>query len=211
MVDQVSGQVQRAGRTCDARGMEVELLDAYELGVLRRYDVIPADALRLVTDEVGFGLPTWQRRGYFACVLIFVACVVFLVFWKLLRGTGLDAVEWVLWPANLAAFALGAVQFWRSGRRARAKLVCAAMLKHLRCPHCGYDIRCLPTDPADGATVCPECGCAWRLPRGRSTARPAIRKRQPQPARGEPRKPATMDNDPRHLRRLPLASGRLFR
>ena len=37
------------------------------------------------------------------------------------------------------------------------------MLQHLRCPHCGYDLRLLPTDPKDGASVCPECGCAWRL------------------------------------------------
>ena len=37
------------------------------------------------------------------------------------------------------------------------------MLKHLRCPHCGYDIRGLPTAPEDVATECPECGCAWRL------------------------------------------------
>jgi transcription initiation factor TFIIIB Brf1 subunit/transcription initiation factor TFIIB len=37
------------------------------------------------------------------------------------------------------------------------------MLKHLRCPHCGYDLRGLAADPEDGATVCPECGCAWRL------------------------------------------------
>jgi hypothetical protein len=72
-------------------------------------------------------------------------------------------VERVLWPVNLAVFAIGAIQFWRSGRKARAKLVCAVMLKHLRCPHCGYDIRGLPSSPDDGATICPECGSAWRL------------------------------------------------
>ena len=33
----------------------------------------------------------------------------------------------------------------------------------LRCPHCGYDLRELPGDPDDGATVCPGCGCAWKL------------------------------------------------
>jgi transcription initiation factor TFIIIB Brf1 subunit/transcription initiation factor TFIIB len=37
------------------------------------------------------------------------------------------------------------------------------MLEHRRCPHCGYDLRMLPTDPDDGSTVCPECGCAWGL------------------------------------------------
>lgn len=154
---------QQAGRITDARGKQVVLLDPYELNVLRRYDVIPAETLRRVATEVGFGLPVWQRRGYLACVFTFLACIAFLVFWKLMRGTGVDAVERVLWPVNLTVFAVGATQFWRSGRRARAKLVCAIMLKHLRCPHCGYDIRGLPIAPEDGATVCPECGCAWRL------------------------------------------------
>ena len=48
-------------------------------------------------------------------------------------------------------------------KRSRFGKVAVAMLMRLRCPHCGYDLRLLPTDPADGATVCPECGCAWQL------------------------------------------------
>ncbi len=51
-------------------------------------------------------------------------------------------------------------------RMARAKYVirvASVMLEHRHCPHCGYDIRELPTDSSDGATVCPECGCAWML------------------------------------------------
>ncbi|MHC4065149.1 MAG: hypothetical protein ACYSUI_11725 [Planctomycetota bacterium] len=132
MAETDSSPTQKGGRCKDARGRPVTLLDPYELNVLRRYDVIPAETLRLVADGVGFGLPKWQRCGYFACVLMFLACIVFLVFWKLLRGTGVDAVERVLWPVNLTVFAIGATQFWRSGRRARAKLVCAIMLKHLR-------------------------------------------------------------------------------
>lgn len=139
------------------------LLDPYALNLLRRHDVIPSDALALIADEVGFGLPKWQRRGYIACVLAFSACIVFLVIWKMVRRSGVDALEYVLWPTNLGVFALGAVKFWQSAHGARAKRVLAVMLKHLRCPSCGYDIRGLPTDPKDGATVCPECGCAWRL------------------------------------------------
>jgi hypothetical protein len=145
------------------RGRLVSFLDPYELNLLRRYDVIPAETLQLIADKVSFGLPKWQRRGYLACVFTFLACIVFLVIWKLIRQSGIDALERVLWPINIAVFGLGAVQFWRSGRRARAKHTCAVMLAHQRCPHCGYDLRLLPTDPADGATVCPECGCAWRL------------------------------------------------
>jgi hypothetical protein len=37
------------------------------------------------------------------------------------------------------------------------------MIRFRRCPHCGYSLQGLPVDPADGATVCPECACAWRL------------------------------------------------
>ena len=31
------------------------------------------------------------------------------------------------------------------------------------CASCGYDLRLLPTDPVDGLTICPECGCGWKL------------------------------------------------
>jgi hypothetical protein len=141
----------------------VTFLDPYELHLLHRHEVIPAATLNDLAQEIGFGLPRWQRLGYLACVLAFVACVVFLIIWKLARRTGIDAAERVLWPLNLTVFAIGAIQFWRSGRRARVNRIRAAMLARRRCPHCGYDIRLLPTDPADGATICPECGCAWKL------------------------------------------------
>ena len=163
MAEKETPQPQRAGRTKDARGRPVTLLDPYELGLLRRHNVIPAHTVQEISREVGFGLPRWQRNGYVACVLAFLACVVFLVVWKLVRRTGVDTVERVLWPLNLTVFTIGAAQFWRSGRRARAKHIYTVMLAHLRCPHCGYDIRGLPTDPTDGTTLCPECGCAWNL------------------------------------------------
>jgi hypothetical protein len=154
---------EHAGRVRTARGQPVSLLDPYALHVLRRHDVIPAEPLQVIAEEVGFGLPKWQYRGFAVCVIAIAACVVFLVIWKLIRGVAVDPVERVLWPANLALFALGAVQFWRSGRRARLKQVCAIMLKYRRCPHCGYDVRGLLPDPEDGATVCPECGSAWQF------------------------------------------------
>ena len=146
-----------------AHGKPVTLLDPYELNLLRRYEVIPAGTLQSIAGEVGFGLPKWQRRGYLACITTFFGCVVFLVIWKLVRGTGVDALERVLWPFNLTVFAIGALQFWHSARRGRTKRICSVMLQHLRCPCCGYDLRLLPTDPTDDATVCPECGCAWKL------------------------------------------------
>jgi hypothetical protein len=152
-----------SGRIKDARGRTVNILDPYELRLLRRFDVIPADVLEPVARELGFGLPTWQRRDYVASVLMFLACIVFLVLWKIARGTGVDAVERVLWPVNILVFAFAAMQFWRSGRRARARRAVTLMCEHRRCPHCGYDLRLLPREPNDGATQCPECGSAWLL------------------------------------------------
>ncbi|MGD2107990.1 MAG: hypothetical protein PVI86_01235 [Phycisphaerae bacterium] len=121
----------------DDRGRPATLLDPYELNLIRRHDVIPAETLQAISNEVGFGLPRWQRRGYLACVLAFFACVVFLLIWKTVRRAGVDAVEYVLWPTNLAVFAFGAFKFWQSGRQARAKQIRTVMLEYLRCPHCG--------------------------------------------------------------------------
>lgn len=163
MVEEKPSRPQRTHRARDARGRPVTFLDPYEMQLLRRSDIIPVDTLQELASEVGFGMPKWQRRGYVASVLMFFACIAFLVVWKFMRRTGVDMVEWVLWPVNLAVFGFGAVQFWRSGRRARARRICAVMLVHLRCPHCGYDIRGLPTEPEDGATLCPECGYTWNL------------------------------------------------
>jgi hypothetical protein len=54
---------------------------------------------------------------------------------------------------------------WMIGakRRGQRMKVLAVLLKHRRCPHCGYSLRGLPVEAGDGATVCPECACAWRL------------------------------------------------
>jgi hypothetical protein len=52
---------------------------------------------------------------------------------------------------------------WVRTRSVRRQRIGTVMLGHLRCPHCGYDLRFLRPDPIDGATVCPECGSAWKL------------------------------------------------
>ena len=52
---------------------------------------------------------------------------------------------------------------WYGIQRGRFGRLAAATLEHLLCLHCGYDIRGLPTDPADSVTIGPECGCAWHL------------------------------------------------
>ena len=52
---------------------------------------------------------------------------------------------------------------WYYMKRSRYEKTAAAMLKHFRCPHCGYNLHGLAPDGTDGATVCPECGCAWNV------------------------------------------------
>jgi len=163
MAETAPSETRRCGRVRDAHGKVVTLLDPYALHLLRRHDVIPAEPLATIAREAGFGLPKWQFRGFAVCVAAFSVCIVFLIIWKLVRGAPLERVELVLWPANLAFFALGAIQFWRSGRRARLQQVHAIMLERRRCPHCGYDLRGLTANPGDHATICPECGSAWRL------------------------------------------------
>jgi hypothetical protein len=141
------------GHIEDARGRRVALLDPFSLHMLPRHDVIPPEYLGAIAKQIGPGMPRWQYRGYLTCVILF------------LIGMGLrfDAVERVLWPANIALFLLSGLMTWRGARRARSKRATTVMLQFRRCPHCGYDLRGLREDPADGATVCPECGCAWRL------------------------------------------------
>ena len=159
-------EIPKPGRTRhvrDARGRSAALLDPYELNLLRKYEVIPAETLRLIAGQLGFGLPRWQGRTYVAIVIAILWIWAFLFIWNAIRSSGFDTLARVLGLANFILYVVGVVVFWRGGRRARAKHICAIMLRHLRCPHCGYDIRGLPLAPEDGATVCPECGCAWHL------------------------------------------------
>jgi hypothetical protein len=155
---------ERDFRTRDARGRSVSMLDPYTLHVFRRHDVIPAGPLGAIASEVGSGLSPKARKlaifftiGWGLCVLVFlVSCVDMLVngdprgFFSMSR---VFLIQVWFWP----------LMVWIGTKRARFNRIRGAMLSHRRCPHCGYDLRLLPVDPTDGATVCPECGCAWKL------------------------------------------------
>lgn len=140
------------------------MLDPYALHLWRRHDIIPADALARIAGEVGSGLDSKTRRllivlGVIAgisAVIFVIFCVDMLIHQQyrriLEKGPLLLFQVWV-WP----------LAFWLIGKRIRYKRIQAIMLKHRHCPHCGYDLRGLPTSSADGSTMCPECGCAWHL------------------------------------------------
>ncbi len=138
-------------------------LDAVAAYLLRQHDVIEADVLRAIAHEKGVRITRKERVSLIVGVvgLLTVASLfLYSLFLKKDFGTAPFART-----ASLLFFCLPPWLAWNALKRSRFGNIAAAMLKYSRCPHCGYDIRGLPTDPEDGFTVCPECGCAWRLVR----------------------------------------------
>ena len=68
---------------------------------------------------------------------------------------------WFLFPGITAGIVMGifnTIYGWRSAEHAIGAMTRAGL-----CPACAYRIDdCQPE--ADGCTVCPECGAAWRMP-----------------------------------------------
>ena len=150
----------KAGQVADARGRKVTQVDPVTMHLLRCHDVIEADDLRSIVSEEGIAISPWERALLVYCVIAFLATVTGTIYYFVGGSSGDSAVQRV---ARLTWYSLLPVFFWWRIKRGRFVKTTAGMLKHLRCPHCGYDLRSLRVDPTDGATVCPECGCAWRL------------------------------------------------
>jgi hypothetical protein len=164
MVEQEPPTIREAGRIKDARGRKVTQLDPVMMHLLRRHDVIPSDALREIAKQVGIGM-TQVNRALFWASLVGVTSVFITVpisITGFVRGW-IDSFSLILSLLLPNSIWICVFIFWVRTRNVRQQRIGTVMLKHLRCPHCGYDLRSLPTDPADGLTVCPECGCAWRL------------------------------------------------
>jgi hypothetical protein len=155
-------------RIHDARGREVPQLDPMRLHLLRRPGAIESDVLDRIVNELEPGaakMRPWLIFAVAAGVVLALAGVFVSVIMEG-RPAWNDLIDTVTNPAIIApnlfvlAFVPWMVVHKRRSRRGR---VSAVMIKHRRCPHCGYSLQGLPVDPSDGATVCPECACAWRL------------------------------------------------
>lgn len=151
---------QQAWRVKDVRGRKVTQLDPVTMHLLRQHDVIEADVLRAIAHEPGVRITAKKRAALFAGLLtssLVIGLFSSAVYTGNLVGAPLAKTASLIWICSIPWI------IWYSVKRARFGKIATAMLKYLRCPHCGYDLRMLPTDPADGTTICPECGCAWRL------------------------------------------------
>ena len=150
----------RRQRIRDARGREVTQLDPVAMYLLRQHDMIESDVVRAIAHEKGVRITAKERALLIVGVVTLLTVASFFVHSLIVGDFGGAPFART---SSLAWFSILPWVFWMRMKWSRRGKVAAAMLKHLRCPHCGYDLRLLPTDPADGATVCPECGCAWQL------------------------------------------------
>lgn len=169
MIANNSSPRQTAGRIKDARGRKVTQVDPIALYVLGQHNVIDADTLRAIANEKGVRVAAIERAALIGGVAG-ALLVIGLFTYELIAG-GIRDAPYAKSAGLLYLCSLPWI-IWYGIKRRRFGNVAAAMLKYARCPHCEYDLRMLPTDPADGATICPECGCAWQLP---SQAQPGER------------------------------------
>ena len=150
----------KAGCIKDARGHVVTQLDPITMLLFRQHNVIEANVLRAITRAPGVGI-TGRERVFLAMGI----CGALLVVGLFTYETFIGGIREAPFAKSASLVFLCSIPFfaWYTIRRARFQKVTAAMLGYRCCPHCGYDLRFLPPDPADRATVCPECGCAWSL------------------------------------------------
>lgn len=149
-----------AGRIRDARGRRVTQVDPVACFLLRRHEVIDAGTLRRIVEQKGVRVSGFERAALMFGVVCATLVIGFFTF-ELITGRIRDAAT--AKSVGLVYMCIIPWIVWYGIKRRRFGHVAAVMLQHGRCPHCGYDLRMLPVNDADGATVCPECGCAWRL------------------------------------------------
>jgi hypothetical protein len=157
----------------DALGRPVKILDPVALHlvrplterVLNRPQAIPAAALLRLSEDLD---RYWTRRGHLIIAVYalgLILCYAGGLFYRyfISSSPNWDLVGMIFHVAQFVLMLGAFYATWAYGRRARRPRVIPVMLRHRRCPHCGYDIRDLTPDGRSGATICPECGSAWNL------------------------------------------------
>jgi hypothetical protein len=150
-------------KVADTRGRRVSQLDPVSMHLLRRHELIDAETLRAIAEEIGPASSKRTIRWFWAFQILPILCLPFFFVWVFFVKGGRDPVGIALWGTIFVCLVIGIWGFCSSARRKRFHRVRDAMLHHGRCPHCGYNLTHLPADPDDGAVACAECGSAWRL------------------------------------------------
>jgi hypothetical protein len=153
------------GRLTDARGRVVAQLNPVKLHLLNRTQPIPPDILSDIADELLPGARR-QRLGQIICVCLSVGIILggnFVYFGTFKLWQRADPVMVTIYLLQALLIFGAPFLAYRIARAKFAERITTVMFKHHRCPHCGYDLRGSPTNPADGTTACPECGCNWQL------------------------------------------------
>ncbi len=163
-------QATTPARVRDARGRVVRQLDPVRLHLLGQASVIPPETLRSLSDRI---LPDARRQraiviGTAVATALFVVLGTAGYFLYAGRRWSPDRVSLAINTLQVLIILAGPVIAFRLARARYAGRIRAALLAARHCPHCGYNLRDLPPDPVDNATVCPECGCAWPIPSGGS-------------------------------------------
>ncbi len=154
------------GKTRDARGRVVRMIDPVTLHILHRYQTIDEQTVHAMVEELEPGTARHKRLAWIIIpgVLIFLGLgIAALYFWSD-AGARADLIGTLTNPALMVPnLVCCLVVPWIATRSARMKRIQSVMLRRRRCPHCGYDLRASSIDSADGATICSECGCAWNI------------------------------------------------
>jgi hypothetical protein len=155
-----------SGRVKDARGRSVSLLDPVMLHLSRQHGAIPLGPLAKIAEEIGIGMTRTTRVSLWASVFCLVAfAIAVTILLVRLTGGSIGVGKFVRSLAPYGAIWIAPYGLWMGTRSVRLQRTTDVMLQHRRCPHCGYDLQGLQADDDDdGATICPECGSAWRLP-----------------------------------------------
>lgn len=161
----------------DARGQQcpVYRLDRFWLQAGRAADLpreqfehIRAQLLEITNAGMGARpMKLWLLAGGYA---VFFAWMFYV-----------SRVPWVVlicWAVIIGCFVWSALTYNRRIPKAGRVLIAAALIRENRCASCAYDLRSTPRG-ADGLTICPECGAAWKLPSGAEM--PAVPDRGPPP------------------------------
>lgn len=152
----------------DARGRLVDMIDPINQSLVRRHGGIDGETLGRLAEEIQ---PGARRRLCWVIPIVLGGLVIALAILALNSRTNgrLNWDELVDRIMNPVYLPVGAYMLfvlpWTiiQEKRKRKNKTYAVLLKYLRCPHCGYSLQGLSVDATDGATVCPECACAWKL------------------------------------------------